>query len=85
MMASPEAKVETVRTQPPALRWMESRDKAPTQRDSALLPGGGKLGWFWNNCKRLMLCGRPPYDRLLTHPVLRADYRTHLPRGTTET
>ena len=44
-------------------------------RDQAELPGGGKLGLFWNNCKHNRMCGRPPYDRLLDNPVLRADYR----------
>ena len=44
-------------------------------RDRAKLPGGGKIGYFWAHCKSERKCGRPPYDRLLTNPVLRADYR----------
>ena len=46
------------------------------RRDSTLLPGGGRLGVFWDNCKHRRTCERPPYDRLLTNPVLRADYRS---------
>ena len=56
---------------------MKGRNKAPTSRDPTPLPGGGKLGQFWDNCKRLMRCGRSPYDRLLSNSVLRADYRCH--------
>ena len=40
-----------------------------------ILPSRSKLGHFWNNCKTRRRCGRPPYDRLLTNPVLRVDYR----------
>ena len=52
------------------------------QRDQTeQLPGGTKLGIFWMGCKNNRRCGRPPYDRLLTNPVLRADYRiTAAPR-----
>ena len=71
----PNAKIQTVRTQPSALKLMEGRERAPRQCDPTELPGGGKLGWFWSHCKRGSRCGRPPYDRLLTNPVLRADYR----------
>ena len=46
------------------------------RRDPAVLPGGGKLGRFWDWCKQKKLCRRSPYDRLLTNPVLRTDYRT---------
>ena len=55
---------------------MEGRKAVPKQRDLTLLPGGGKLGVFWTNCKAKRKCRRQPYDRLLTNPVLRADYRT---------
>ena len=42
------------------------------------LPGGGpKVGTFWMHCKGGRRCRRPPYDRLLANPVLRADYRCH--------
>ena len=54
---------------------MESRERPPKQDDTTGLPGGGKLGWFWGNCKNERKCGRSPYDRLLTNPVLKADYR----------
>ena len=56
---------------------MEGRAKAPKCSDTTELPGGGKLGIFWKECKSRRRCGRPPYDRLLTNPVLKADYRTH--------
>ena len=56
---------------------MEGRKEAPKARDITELPRGGKLGMFWRDCKCERRCGRPPYDRLLAHPVLRADYRCH--------
>ena len=62
---------------------MEGRAKAPKCSDTTELPGGGKLGIFWKECKSRRRCGRPPYDRLLTNPALRADYRIHCP-GTRE-
>ena len=37
---------------------------------------GVSLGGFWHDCKSRKRCGRSGYDRLLTNPVLRADYRT---------
>ena len=46
------------------------------QRDPAELPGGSKLGVFWDNCKSKRKCERAPYDRLLTNPVLKTDYRS---------
>ena len=58
-----------------ALVLMKGRNAAPTHRDTAPLPGGGKLGKFWLHCKGRRNCGRPPYDGLLTNPVLRVDYR----------
>ena len=64
-----------LRAYQPALRWMVGRSQVPVQCDPTELPGGGRLGWFWRDCKILRRCGRPPYDRLLTNPVLRADYR----------
>ena len=70
--------------EPPALAWMEGRAKAPKRRDDTRLPAGGPMvGMFWHHCKsqrkesenRERRCGKPPYDRLLDNPVLRADYR----------
>ena len=55
---------------------MEGREVAPKSRDMAVLSTGTNVGRFWNGCKDRRLCGRPPYDRLLVNPVLRADYRT---------
>ena len=72
----PKVKILILRTQLPALKLMEAREKAPKQRDTTELPDGTKLGLFWMDCKHKSKCGRPPYDRLLTNPVLRADYRT---------
>lgn len=72
----PKIKVQAVRIQPPDLELMKGRNSAPMHRDPAKLPGGGKLGKFWHNCKSRGRCVRPPYDRLLSNPVLRADYRT---------
>ena len=69
-----DAKIQVVRTQPFALMLMEGRERAPKWRDTTELPDGSKLGWFWVNCKSKRTRGRPPYDRLLTNPVLRADY-----------
>ena len=61
-----------------ALGWMGCRTRPPKMREQARLPGGGpKIGGFWACCKIERRCGRPPYDRLLTHPVLRADYHYH--------
>ena len=77
-MASTETNVQVVQTQSSALRFMEGRKKAPKSLDPTELPGGSKLGKFWNNSKSEKRCGRPTYELLLTNPVLRADYRyTH--------
>ena len=76
MTISSETKVQAVRTTVrSALKWMEGREKAPTARDITKLPGGGKLGLFWHSCKTKRKCNRPPFDRLLMNPVLRADCR----------
>ena len=72
-----KTKVQAARSQPPALKLMEGRERAPKFRDTTELPDGSKLEKFWSNCKCARRCGRPPYDRLLTNPVLRDDYRTH--------
>ena len=53
---------------------MRDRAHPPRNRDTTILEGGAKLGWFWSDCKRDKRCTRPPYDELLTNPVLRADY-----------
>ena len=58
-----------------ALRLIQSMKRAPTYRDSTELPGGGKRGWFWTECKKWRRCEVLPYDRLLSNPVLKADYR----------
>ena len=72
-------KVQALRVEWSALEWMMNRQKLPKYRDNAELPGLGevKIGMFWNDCKTGRRCGRPPYDRLLTNPILRADYRCH--------
>ena len=75
-MISSDVKVQAARTEPSALRLMEGRNMTPKFFDTTELPGGAKLGLFWNNCKRLRRCGRPPYDRLLTNLMLRENYRT---------
>ena len=53
---------------------MKGRERVPAVRDQTLLPGGGKLGEFWKKCKSEKRCERTPYDRLLTNPLLKADY-----------
>ena len=55
---------------------MEGRKDVPRRGDSAELLGGGKVWSFWMSCKSWRRCARPPYDQLLSNPVLRADYRT---------
>ena len=59
------------------LRWMRDRSHPPKSksRDQTILDGGSKLGIFWSNCKSRKRCSQSPYDRLLSNPVLRADYR----------
>ena len=54
---------------------MQTREKPPKRYETTALPSGGKVGGFCSNCKHDRRSGRPPYDRLLTNPVLRADYR----------
>ena len=56
---------------------MEGRGRAPKHRNTTKLPDGTELGRFWSDCKVKRRCGRPPYDRLLVNPVLRADYRSN--------
>ena len=50
---------------------------APKLDEATPSGGGPRVGRFWHNCKSSSKCVRAPYDRLLTNPVLRADYRTH--------
>ena len=79
MIMHPNAKVQAVRTQPSALKLMEGRERAPKWGDTTVtteLPDGCKLESFWKECKSRRKCERPPYDRLLINPVLRADYCT---------
>ena len=71
---SSETNVQAVRTQPSTLVLMKNRDTVPRSEDSTELPGATKLGIFWKDCKSRRRCVRPPYDRLLTNSVLRADY-----------
>ena len=60
----------------PALGWMEGRAEPPKVREGARLPGERPVLWrFWMDCKSKRRCGRAPYDRLLSNPMLRADYR----------
>ena len=68
-----------LRTEWSALAWLGDRQNPPMVMDEAKLPGMGviKVGQFWRDCKCVRRCVRAPYDRLLTNPVLRADYRTH--------
>ena len=75
-------KVEALRTNLSALRYMKDRQTPPKQKDVTQLPGGGefKVGEFWSHCKQMRRCSGPPYARLLDNAVLGADYRVH--RGT---
>ena len=80
--ASPVMTVQALRVEWSALAWMEGRTEPPKCRDETRLAGGGpKVGRFWNACKCERKCGRPPYDKLLSIPILKADYRIHR-RGT---
>ena len=74
-------KVRIVKAQPPSLELMAARREAPKAKDTAKLPGGGKLGLFWSNCKLRSVCSRPPYNRLLGNHVLRTAYRDHTNAG----
>ena len=67
--------VSDLRIQPAVLGWVEKRTTAPRQRETARLSSGTKLGFFWDDCKRARRCSRPPYDWLLSNPVLKTDYR----------
>ena len=67
--------VDELRAQLPVLRWMVNRTHPPKRRDPTILDGGVRLGSFWDACKSKKRFARPPFDRLLTIPVLRADYR----------
>ena len=58
----------------PALRWKANQPYPPKAKDHTMLDGGVKLGWFWSDCKHNKRGAKTPYDRLLTNPVLRADY-----------
>ena len=56
---------------------MRDQIHPPRQKNETILEGGTKLGKIWENCKSRKRCVKPPYDRLLTNLVLRADYRSH--------
>ena len=58
-----------------ALRWMGDRTHPPRFMEQTILDGGARLGMFWSGCKTKKRCTAPPYNRLLTNSVLRADYR----------
>ena len=70
-----EKNVRHLRAELPTLRWMGDRAHAPKSNDQTMLEDGARLGCFWSRCKYRKKCMKPPYDRLLTNPVLRADYR----------
>ena len=58
--------------------WMKGKTEPPRQRDRLKLPNDGPMvGMFWHRRR----CERPPYDKLLSNSVLRADYHTQY-RGT---
>ena len=71
---SPEVKVQTIRAQSFALELMTGRKETPKVMNATRLPGGVKLGKFWNNCKSMRKCRKPPYDRLLCNTVLSRAY-----------
>ena len=54
--------------------FMADQTAPPKQGDQTVLEGGAMVGRFWTECKRDKRCTRPPYDELLTNPVLKADY-----------
>ena len=56
------------------LNLIDGRNEVPTAADRTKLPGGGKLGAFWMQCKNKRRCDKSAYARLLTNPVLKADY-----------
>ena len=60
----------------PALRWMGDRTHPPRFDNQTMLGGGAKLGMLWAHCKCERRCERHPYDRLLSKPVLKTDYRS---------
>ena len=74
-------KVEALRTDLSALRYMQDKPKSPKLFEVLALPGGGefKVGQFWRDCKRKRRCSGPPYARLLDNAVLGEDYRA--PQG----
>ena len=54
---------------------MGGRAEPPKDTKQERVPSGGpRVGMFWAHCKSRRKCGRSPYDRLLTSPVLRTDY-----------
>ncbi len=67
--------MDHLRSELPALRWMGDNGHPPKHKNPTVLDGGARLGRFWAHCKWERRCTKPPYDRLLTNPVLKADYR----------
>ena len=43
---------------------VEGREEPPNCNDTTELPGGGRLGKFWTDCKSRRKCATPPYDQL---------------------
>ena len=68
--------VEHLRADLSALRLMRGQTHPPRYSDATILESGAKLGIFWSNCKWKRKCSEDPHNRLLTNPVLKADYRT---------
>ena len=58
----------------PALEWMRDRTHPPKRSNQMILDGGARIGGFWKNFKTRKRCAVPPYDWLLTNPVLKSDY-----------
>lgn len=57
------------------LVWAEGRASIPRDGDGyIILPDQGQVAYFSAPYRR---CGRPPYDRLLTNPILRTQYETY--------
>ena len=70
-----KANVNHLRAEPPALRLTRYQACPPKTNDQTRLDGGAMLGGFWRDCKSRKKCKNHPYTRLLTSPILKADYR----------
>ena len=67
--------VEHLRADLTALRLMQDQTRSPKVKDQTRLDGGAILGRFWRDCKFRKKCENHPYARLLSNPILKADYR----------